>query len=179
MYMTFFLSLIFLFMSTDNITIFDFNENSSLTKWRIVNDSVMGGISTSSIKINEQGNGVFSGSVSTKNNGGFASVQYSFEKIKNKVSDVVQIRLKGDGKNYQFRVKANKNQKYSYITTFSTSGEWQTIQIELSELYPSFRGRKLDLPNFKHSTLEEITFLIANKNNESFELQLDKVELVQ
>ena len=166
-------------MSTDNITIFDFNENSSLTKWRIVNDSVMGGISTSSIKINEQGNGVFSGSVSTKNNGGFASVQYSFEKIKNKVSDVVQIRLKGDGKNYQFRVKANKNQKYSYITTFSTSGEWQTIQIELSELYPSFRGRKLDLPNFKHSTLEEITFLIANKNNESFELQLDKVELVQ
>ncbi|MEJ6491777.1 MAG: CIA30 family protein [Flavobacteriales bacterium] len=166
-------------MSTDNITIFDFNENSSLTKWRIVNDSVMGGISTSSIKINEQGNGVFSGSVSTKNNGGFASVQYSFEKIKTKVSDVVQIRLKGDGKNYQFRVKANKNQKYSYITTFSTSGEWQTIQIELSELYPSFRGRKLDLPNFKHSTLEEITFLIANKNNESFELQLDKVELVQ
>ena len=92
---------------------------------------------------------------------------------------MVQIRLKGDGKNYQFRVKTNKNQKYSYITTFSTSGEWQTIQIELSELYPSFRGRKLDLPNFKHSTLEEITFLIANKNNESFELQLDKVELVQ
>ena len=162
-----------------DITIFDFNEKSSLTKWRIVHASVMGGIWSSSIKINEQGNGVFSGSVSTKNNGGFASVQYSFEKIKTNVSDVVQIRLKGDGKNYQFRVKANKNQKYSYITTFSTSGEWQTIQIELSELYPSFRGRKLDLPNFKHSTLEEITFLIANKNNESFELQLDKVELVQ
>lgn len=166
-------------MSTQNVTIFDFNENSSLTKWRIVNDSVMGGISTSSIKINQQGNGVFSGTVSTKNNGGFASVQHSFDKIKTKENEVVNIRLKGDGKNYQFRVKANKNHEYSYITTFSTSGEWQTIQIQLSELYPSFRGRKLNMPNFNHLTLEEITFLIANNNNESFELQIDKIELFQ
>jgi len=34
-------------------------------------------------------------------------------------------------------------------------------------LYPSFRGRKLDLPNFSHDYIEEIVFLIGNKKPEN------------
>ena len=44
-------------------------------------------------------------------------------------------------------------------------------------MYPSFRGRKLDEPNFYHESIEEITFLIANKQNEDFKLLIDKIEL--
>jgi hypothetical protein len=44
-------------------------------------------------------------------------------------------------------------------------------------MYPSFRGRKLDAPNFSHDNIEEIVFLIGNKKNERFELIIDKIAL--
>jgi len=97
--------------------------------------------------------------------------------LKLKDTKKVVIRLKGDGKNYQFRVKNKEQNEYSYISEFSTSGEWQHITIELKEMYPSFRGKKLDRPNFSHDQIEEITFLIGNKRNESFQLLIDKIEL--
>jgi hypothetical protein len=44
-------------------------------KWRIVNDGVMGGLSTSNVRINDEGKISFSGNVSLDNNGGFASLR--------------------------------------------------------------------------------------------------------
>jgi hypothetical protein len=93
-------------------------------------------------------------------------------------NSTVQLRVKGDGKNYQFRVKHKARDYQSYITTFSTTGEWETIEMPLSELYPSWRGQKLDMSNFDKSSINEFTFLIANKRNETFELLIDEVVLV-
>ncbi len=157
--------------------IYDFNKESSKTDWIIVDDGVMGGLSQGKFSIDEDGNGVFSGSVSLDNNGGFSSVRYQFEKIQTTKNSKILIRLKGDGKEYQFRIKDKSDVYYSYITTFETSGKWQTIEINLSDLYPSYRGRKLNSPNYNSDSFEEITFLIANQKNESFKLILDKIEL--
>ena len=44
-------------------------------------------------------------------------------------------------------------------------------------MYPSFRGRKLDQPDFDHKQIEEIAILIGNKRNEKFQLLIDKIEL--
>jgi hypothetical protein len=157
-------------------TIFDFNSSSDAKSWNILNDGVMGGVSSSTFEINKDGHGVFEGNVSTANNGGFASVRYR-STVATENSEYIKIRLKGDGKNYQFRIKKNGADFESYITTFSTSGNWETINIKLSDLYPSFRGRELDKPNFGAATFEEISILIANKQNESFKLILDKIEI--
>ena len=51
--------------------------------------------------------------------------------------------------------------------------------MNLKDFYPSFRGQTLNLPNFNGDSLEEIVFLIGNKKDESFELKLDKIELVK
>ncbi|CAM3703647.1 CIA30 family protein [Flavobacterium gelidilacus] len=157
--------------------IYDFNKDSSKNDWKIIDDGVMGGESQGKFSINEDGNGVFKGTVSLENNGGFSSVRHQFDKIKATKDSKVLIRLKGDGKEYQFRIKDKSSAYYSYITTFKTSGEWETVSIKLSDLYPSFRGRKLSLPNFESDSFEEIVFLIGNKKNESFQLILDKIEL--
>ncbi len=161
--------------SEDKI-IFDFDKGANISNWRILNDGVMGGVSTSTFNVNSEGYGVFQGTVSTANNGGFASVRYS-SKINVGTHKTVKIRLKGDGKDYQFRIKDKASNYESYIITFSTTGNWQTIEIELSSLYPSFRGRVLDKPNFNASDFEEMSILIANKKNESFKLILDKIEI--
>jgi hypothetical protein len=44
-------------------------------------------------------------------------------------------------------------------------------------MYASFRGRKLDKPNFSEKNIEEIAFLIGNKKAESFQLEINKLEL--
>jgi len=157
--------------------VFDFNDDANISDWRIVDDVVMGGRSNGQFKIDSDGNGVFSGDVSLENNGGFSSVRYQFEKINTTKDSKINIRLKGDGKEYQFRVKNKRNTYYSYITNFKTSGYWENIIINLKDLYPSFRGQTLNIPNFAGNSIEEIAFLIGNKKNESFTLVLDKIEI--
>jgi len=157
--------------------IFDFNHNANITDWKIVDDVVMGGRSNGQFKIDSDGNGIFSGDVSVENNGGFSSVRYQFEKINTTKESKVIIRLKGDGKEYQFRIKNNRNTYYSYITNFKTSGDWENIIINLKDLYPSFRGQTMNIPNFTGNSLEEIVFLIGNKKNESFTLVLDRIDI--
>ena len=157
--------------------IFDFNKKTDIENWIIVDDVVMGGKSSGTFKLSAEGHGVFEGTISLENNGGFSSVRYRFEKILIKESTKIILKLRGDGKQYQFRIKSNTGDYYSYISPFSTTGEWQEIQILLKEMYPSFRGRKLDQPNFSNDYIEEITFLIGNKNQEEFKLLIDKIEL--
>jgi NADH dehydrogenase [ubiquinone] 1 alpha subcomplex assembly factor 1 len=168
---------ILIFMSDPNQIIFDFTKDSDISLWRVVDDVVMGGVSEGIFRLNQDGNGLYSGKVSLDNNGGFSSLRYQFnEKDISKYSKII-LKVKGDGKNYQFRVKNNFRNFYSYIKTFATSKDWQLIEIQLSEMYPAFRGRKLSLPNFSSDEIEEIAFLIGNKKDESFRLEIDKIYL--
>jgi len=159
--------------------LFDFNKDTNPNEWRIIDDVVMGGRSNGQFQLDTEGNGLFFGNVSTENNGGFSSVRYQLNQRNVSNFSKINIRLKGDGKMYQFRIKDEANLSYSYITSFKTSGNWETITINLKDLYPSFRGQTLNLPNFKGDFIEEIVFLIGNKKNESFELRIDTIELVK
>ena len=160
-------------------TIFDFNKNSNISSWRVVDDVVMGGRSSGNFGLSKEGHSVFSGKVSLENNGGFSSVRHTFNRREVDPNNKVVLRVKGDGKKYQFRVKHDTDDAHSYITTFQTSGDWETIELTLKDLYPSFRGRTLDMPNFDHNAIEELTFLIANKKTQEFKLLIDKIELKQ
>lgn len=163
--------------SIDSHVIFDFKKNSDLQNWFVVDDVVMGGRSLGTLKLNDNGQGVFEGRISLENNGGFSSVRYRFKETD--VSDYTKIvvTLKGDGKNYELRIKDEAYNSYSYIRPFSTTGEWEEIEVQLDDMYPSFRGRKLNRPNFSHNQIEEFTFLIGNKKPENFRLIIDKIEL--
>jgi NADH dehydrogenase [ubiquinone] 1 alpha subcomplex assembly factor 1 len=175
--MNLFLFFTILFTSMQVQVIFDFNKKSDLQDWIIVNDVVMGGRSSSTFKLDEDGLGVFEGNISLENNGGFSSLRYRFLKRTIKGATQVKITLRGDGKKYQFRVKSNAGDYYSYIVPFLTSGEWQEIVIPLGDMYPSFRGRRLNQPNFSNDSIEELTFLIGNKKSERFKLLIDKIVL--
>lgn len=155
----------------------DFDKQSDLSNWYIVDDVVMGGRSDGYFKINEDGNGLFYGDVSLENNGGFSSVQFRFKQKNIEGYKVCKIRLKGDGKSFQFRTKSEKYDRHSYIYKFDTTGDWETIEIPLTEMYPSFRGYQLDMPNYPAEALSQISFLISNKRKESFELEIDWISL--
>lgn len=162
---------------TASLVIFDFNQSSDITTWQIVDDVVMGGKSSGNFTLNEEGMGVFEGSVSLENNGGFSSARYQFEKVRTASYGKFIIRVKGDGKKYQFRVKSDVNDRHSYITHISTSGEWQAIEIPFEKMYPSYRGNRLDQPDFSGEHMAEIAFLIGNKRPQQFKLLIDKIEI--
>jgi NADH dehydrogenase [ubiquinone] 1 alpha subcomplex assembly factor 1 len=63
------------------------------------------------------------------------------------------------------------------VHQFSTSGEWENIKLKISEFYPQYRGRKLNSPNFNFESIEQLSFLIANKQDENFELLIDWIGL--
>lgn len=163
--------------STTPPVLFDFTAEADVRPWRVVDDGVMGGRSSGGFRLNDEGHGVFAGRVSLENNGGFSSVRYRCPRTAVEGATKVVLRVRGDGKSYQFRVKADADDYYSYVHTFETSGAWEEVEIPLADMHPAFRGRKLNQPNFDRDAIEEIALLIGNKRAETFELLIDKIEL--
>lgn len=157
--------------------IFDFNTNSNISNWRIINDAVMGGMSKGKFFLDENKKGVFEGVVSTENNGGFSFLRHRFQQLNIAEFSKIILFIKGDGKKYQFRMKSNINEQHSYVTHFQTTNEWQLLEIDLADLTPAFRGKKLNMDNYPGKQVEEIGFLIGNKCNEQFKLIIDFVTL--
>ena len=89
----------------NSLLIFDFSSTKDSSGWKMQNDVVMGGNSFSKLERSKEGNAIFKGYVSLENNGGFASVHYKFATKDISNYKKAYIKLKGDGKNYQFRVK--------------------------------------------------------------------------
>jgi len=139
----------------------------------------MGGLSQGQFFVNDDGNAIFQGDVSLANNGGFSMVRCRSEPISVRDYRACIIRLRGDGKRYQFRVKSTLAERHTYVAYFTTNGEWQEVEFPLSELSPIFRGRQLNIPDFPGKSLAEIGFLIGNKRAEPFRLELDWVRLVE
>ena len=161
----------------NNDMVFNFTSDNSLKSWSIVDDDVMGGISSSNIVVNKNGIGLFTGHVSTENNGGFSSLRHQFNLVDISNYKSFMIRVKGDGRNYQFRVKSNLNEYHSYKYEFETDKKWQDIEIQFIQMQPAFRGRMLSIPSFSNNTLQEICFLISNKVDEDFSLEIDYIKV--
>ena len=158
------------------LQLYHFSHNCDLKQWKTVNDSVMGGISTSSIVTNAEGKGVFTGTVSLENSGGFCAVKHTFNTVQVQNLKAFALLLKGDGKPYQFRVKNKVSDAHSYVFAFETTTNWQTVLIPFHALQATFRGQKLNLPAFDGAQLEEIMFLVSNKISETFTLIIDQID---
>ncbi len=160
---------------TDSTILFDFDSSTPARSWRIQDDVVMGGRSDGHFTITESGHGRFYGHVSLENNGGFSSVRHYFAEPRSFADrSHFVLRVKGDGKRYQFRVQP-AGERYSYIYEFATSREWETIEAPFGEMYAAFRGRRLNLPNYAGGAVQEGRFLIGNKEEQDFELLLDEI----
>lgn len=168
---------LFIIPNGDRFILSDFSKNE-INDWLVVDDTVMGGNSFGNFEISPNGKGVFYGNISLENNGGFSSIRYRFAPINIRQYSIIRIRLKGDRKRYQLRIKDDSRSGYSYINYFETSGIWEEIEIPFRSLYPSFRGRKLGGTNFDKSIIEEIGFLIGNKREEGFKLIIDFIEIL-
>ena len=92
-------------MNSQSIDIINPENNIGLKNWNIVNDDVMGGISKSYLSLNDENNLIFSGNVSLKNNGGFASTRMGLDRESLNGIRSFKIKFRGDGNMYKLRVR--------------------------------------------------------------------------
>lgn len=162
-----------------SILITDFT-NLALQKWKTVNDGVMGGVSYSHLQIQTSGNGVFIGEIFLDNGGGFASVKNQ-SPINLDGFENIRINIKGDGNQYSFRFRTgNAMQKHHWAYEFkfqTEAGTWQDIRLPLSEFKAVYRGKILDnVPNADLSAILEYGFLIGDRQEGPFRLEIDHIE---
>jgi uncharacterized protein YbjT (DUF2867 family) len=132
--------------STQEKILFDFTNPSAEVKetWGAVDDVVMGGVSESSIRL-QANKAIFSGIVSTDNNGGFASVRTrNFDPPMDlSAYEGIELRVQGDGKRYKFILRCeSKWDGVSYCYSFDIINNcWTTIRIPFRDLLPIFRAK--------------------------------------
>ncbi|MBT8061192.1 MAG: CIA30 family protein, partial [Gammaproteobacteria bacterium] len=138
--------------------------NGDLAPWRVINDGVMGGVSSGRLAFDED-KLVFSGELSLDNNGGFASVRRLVDQDLSG-ADSVTIVVRGDGRRYQFRLRMNDRfDGVAWVSEFDTAANWQTVTLELSNFNPQFRGRRVsDAPDLIGADIRQIGFLLADKD---------------
>jgi monofunctional biosynthetic peptidoglycan transglycosylase len=154
--------------------VFDFTGASPAKAWQVVNDDVMGGVSTSKFQVGGD-IAVFSGVVSLANNGGFASVRSLPVGHNLTGCEALVIRARGDGRTYKLTVRASANSDSPlYQAAFTTTaGEWQEHRLPLKAFVPSFRGRVLPgEPPLDPARIASVGLLISDQQAGPFRLEV-------
>ena len=154
--------------------LFDFQTVTNTAAWQVVNDDVMGGVSTSSFRLTN-GAAIFQGEVSLENNGGFASVRSLPARHDLAGCDTFVIRVRGDGRRYKFTARTDRSfDRAIYQTVLTTKkGEWEEHRLPLKQFVPTFRGRVLSgEPPLDPAKVTSVGVLIADQQNGPFRLEI-------
>ncbi len=163
--------------SVDQIKLLlDFEDTDKSGRWMVVNDDVMGGVSRSNVKLHSDGHLLFDGEVSTNYGGGFASVRTDYKNWEIEKYEGFILRVKGDGKTYQFRCRLGNNiNQIAYRHYFQADNEdWQEILLPFKEFLPTYRGRVLtNIPQLDPKEIKQFGFMISDKQVGKFHLKID------
>lgn len=155
-----------------------FTENDEIDQWRIVNDGVMGGLSSAKKHISQQML-IFSGDLSTQNNGGFSSIYRETSNISDRAR-AVEVKVLGDGRTYQLRFRALMN---GYLVAykaeiFTTEGVITSHFFDFSDFKATFRGRLIsNAPSLSAEQITSVGFLISSKTSGHFSLAVKSIQL--
>ena len=168
---------LFLFLTTNPFTVIDFGKSEGSYGWRVVNDDVMGGRSTSNAYLTESSM-YFEGEVSLQNNGGFASVRSPYGS--NDLSDYQEVVIRARGTSRDFALSFDTSRAWyrpNYKFTFTPEEEWSEFRFKLSDL-PQYRiGRPTGrtIAPEKLSSIKRLGIILYDKQAGPFWLEVDYI----
>ena len=159
--------------ASDTIPLLDSNGKTSKIKWNIVNDTVMGGRSSSRWS-DKSSTLSFEGFLSLENNGGFASIRHDLNNMNLSDTEGIFIKVKGDGRKYQFRIRSQASRWANYSQEFKTKKDTvQTFYLPYKDFKPSWRGRSVrNVPTLTGKDVRGIGFLLGDKIQGKFKLDI-------
>jgi NADH dehydrogenase [ubiquinone] 1 alpha subcomplex assembly factor 1 len=151
----------------------DFSRSEVFQTLRVINDDVMGGVSTSRLSSTD-GAMVFEGDVSLENSGGFASmrgpVRFPAE------SAALLLTVRGDGQRYKLTLKLDDGTGTAqYQAAFVAPREWQTLRFKPADFAASFRGRAVAAPIVRFVDVQYFGLLISDKQSGVFRIELKSI----
>lgn len=158
------------------VTLLDFGSPHGMDNWEIVNDTVMGGVSRSSIRLTPEKTAIFEGEVSLENYGGFASVRTLPLDFGLDGYDGLRIRVRSDGKKYRLRLRTDDEYDgIAYQSVFSTErGVWQSLTFPFGSFVPVYRGEVMTEAPYPVDprTVKRIGFMVADRQEGPFRLEI-------
>jgi len=161
---------------TKHVDLFTFDDPAGAGPWRIINDTVMGGRSRSQMAVTEQGTGVFSGTLSLENNGGFAHTRSMAAPYDLSAHRGLALRVRGDGRRYNLTLKLDRSfDSVMYQADFQApAGAWTEVRLPLADFVPTYHGRRLtDRPPLDPAKIRTIGLIISDKQEGPFRLEMD------
>lgn len=151
----------------------DFSSSEAVQTFRVINDAVMGGVSTS--RLSSTGRAmVFEGDVSLVNNGGFASLRGPVRFPAG--SAALLLTMRGDGQRYKLTLKLDDSTGTAqYQAAFVAPREWQTLRFKPADFAASFRGRAVVAPIVRLVEVQYAGLLISDKQSGAFRIELKDI----
>jgi hypothetical protein len=151
----------------------DFSRSEVVQTFRVINDGVMGGVSTSRVS-SAAGAMLFEGKVSLENSGGFASfrgpVRFPAE------SAALLVTVRGDGQRYKLTLKLDDSTSTAqYQAVFVAPREWKTLRFEPADFTARFRGRPVAAPIVRFADVKYFGLLISDKQSGAFRVELKSI----
>jgi NADH dehydrogenase [ubiquinone] 1 alpha subcomplex assembly factor 1 len=167
--------------SADIYPLIDFAEGAR-DDWTVVDDDVMGGISSSTFTVTRTGVGIFKGNLSRENNGGFTSVRTALAPNRLRDCTGLRIRARGDGRTYEFRLRAkSQGGEVSFGATFPTRPDVLTwIELPFHRFEPAFRGKPLpDVPPLDPKGINRLGIMIKDGQAGRFRIEIERIDAVR
>jgi hypothetical protein len=153
----------------------DFSSPDVVRTFQVVNDGVMGGLSTSRVR-SASGSLVFEGEVSLANNGGFASfrgpVRFPAD------TEALRVTVRGDGRRYKLTLRPDDSAgSPQYQAAFSASPAWTTLRFQPADFQASFRGRAVAAPPLQFVDVRYLGLLISDRQSGPFTIELKDLKI--
>jgi monofunctional biosynthetic peptidoglycan transglycosylase len=161
--------------------LFDFGKPDAAKQWQTVNDGVMGGVSDGRYRITDNETMEFFGTLSLENNGGFASVRSREAKLGLEEGDSIVIRVRGDGREYTFRLNVPRSiSRNSYRQSFTTKkDEWIEVTLPMEKFVATWRGRVFPNEKFDPSNVTGMGIQLSDKKAGPFKLEVEWIKVIQ
>jgi uncharacterized surface protein with fasciclin (FAS1) repeats len=155
-----------------------FGEANSVKCWTSVNDGVMGGVSKGGFKRSEAGTLLFTGDISLKNNGGFASIRMNPRELGLAGNSGIIVKAKGDGRTYWVDLRVSDQMAASSYRAYlpTVDGEWNETRLAFKDFKLQSFGREIPSKAINPDLIVSAGFTLADKQEGPFSLEIEYVK---
>jgi NADH dehydrogenase [ubiquinone] 1 alpha subcomplex assembly factor 1 len=92
----------------------------------------------------------------------------------------VRLQIRGDERTYQFRLRQdNRYDGIAWRAEFTSTGDWQTLELRFSKFIPVFRGRRVRVAGpVVASNIHQVGFMLADETAGPFRLDIRSIEFL-
>jgi uncharacterized surface protein with fasciclin (FAS1) repeats len=153
------------------------SEAQAAKTWYAVNDTVMGGVSKGRVALNADGHLEFTGDLSLKNNGGFASIRSRDTADLLDGNNTINVRLRGDGRMYYLSLR-DKDRRMASSHRYpvqTKAGQWMDVSVQLDQFEYTRFGNKRERPELRPGEVIGVGFTLADKKPGPFKLEIASI----